>query len=199
MNHASDLRLVEFFKRTLLFAAPISLLCAACFGADATPPPVATKMSGACPAAADQPLAFWFGRWEVFAEGKLDGHSYIESTLQGCTVLEHWDDVSGLQGMSVFYFEPHIRQWKQVWITDRAFAPGGLKEKAMISSTSELARFQGSIWVTPDRMILDRTTLHKLEGGRVSQVIEYSKDGGTTWTKSYDAIYRHVAGDHSEK
>jgi hypothetical protein len=63
----------------------------------------------------------------------------------------------------------------------------------MIFSSADSVRFQGAIWVAPDRMVLDRTTLRKLDRGRVSQTIEYSKDGGTTWTASYDAIYRPAA------
>jgi hypothetical protein len=155
----------------------------------------ADKKPGACPMTAEQPLAFWFGRWEVYSAGKLDGHSSIESTLQGCAVVEHWDDVSGFKGMSLFYFEPHVRQWKQVWVTDHAFSPGGLKEKALVYSTADLVRFQGTVWVASDRMVIDRTTLRKLDGGTLSQVIEYSKDGGATWIKTYDAVYRPAATD----
>ncbi|HEY2394522.1 MAG TPA: hypothetical protein VGH81_00905 [Rudaea sp.] len=154
---------------------------------------VSAAAAGACPAPPDQPLAFWFGHWDVYAQEKLDGRNFVESTLGGCAVIEHWDDASGFKGMSVFYFEPHAHQWKQVWITDHAFAPGGLKEKTMIFSSADSVRFQGAIWVAPDRMVLDRTTLRKLDRGRVSQTIEYSKDGGTTWTASYDAIYRPAA------
>ena len=87
------------------------------------------------------PLAFWLGHWDVYAEGKLDGHSYIESALDGCAVIEHWDDVSKMHGMSLFYFEPHTAQWKQVWVTDHATVPGGLKEKTMIFAESGQVRF----------------------------------------------------------
>ena len=85
--------------------------------------------SGACPAPSSQPLAFWFGHWDVYADEKLDGRNVVESVFGGCGVIEHWDDASGFKGMSVFYFEPHVRQWKQVWITDHAYAPGGLKAR----------------------------------------------------------------------
>jgi hypothetical protein len=173
------------------FALTAFFLCSSCFVADALPPPTEPAPApSACSATTEQPLAFWFGHWEAFADDKLDGHSFIERTLGGCAVLEHWYDVSGFEGMSLFYFEPHLRQWKQVWVTDHALTPGGLKEKTMIYSSADLVRFQGTVWVTPDRSILDRTTLHKLDGGDVSQIIEYSKDGGATWIKTYDAIYR---------
>jgi hypothetical protein len=41
-------------------------------------------------------------------------------------------------------------------------------------------------------MLLDRTTLRRLDDGSVSQVIEHSSDGGTTWIKAYDAVYRRA-------
>jgi len=175
----------------VLIALASSLACSATTSAD--------KKAGACPTTGEQPLAFWLGRWDVYADGKLDGHSFIESTLQDCAVVEHWDDVSGFKGMSLFYFEPHIHQWKQVWVTDHALSPGGLKEKALVFSTADLVRFQGTVWVAPDRMVIDRTTLRKLDDGTLSQVIEYSKDGGSTWMKSYDAAYRPAAADHLDR
>jgi hypothetical protein len=150
----------------------------------------AEAAADACPAGSNQPLAFWFGRWDVYADGKLDGRNFVESALGGCAVIEYWDDASGSRGMSLFYFEPHQRQWKQVWVTNHALAPGGLKEKTMIYATADRVRFQGIVWAAPDRMILDRTTLSKVDGGRVAQVIELSRDGGSTWTKAFDAIYR---------
>jgi hypothetical protein len=95
--------------------------------------------------------------------------------------------------MSLFYFEPHEQQWKLVWVTDHALDIGGTKEKAMLTATDDAVRFQGSVWVAPDRAILDRTTLKKLPDGSVSQIIEISRDGGATWQKNYDAVYRRAS------
>ena len=147
---------------------------------------------GRCPPAASLPFAFWLGHWDVYSAGKFDGRNFIESTLDGCSAIEHWDDASGFRGLSIFYFEPHAGQWKQVWLTDHARRPGGTKEKILIHADHSSVRFQGTLWVAPDHAVLDRTTLRKLESGRVSQVIEHSADGGTTWVKSYDAEYRRA-------
>jgi hypothetical protein len=35
-------------------------------------------------------------------------------------------------------------------------------------------------------------------GARVAPVIEYSKDGGTTWTTAYDANYRPATASSGE-
>jgi hypothetical protein len=142
---------------------------------------------------APQPLTFWFGHWDVYAEGKLDGHNFIERTLDGCAVIEHWDDVSGMHGISLFYFDSRAQLWKQVWITDHALQPGGMKEKQLISATPDEVRFQGTVWITAQRSVLDRATLRKLDADEVSQVIETSSDGGRTWRRSYDAVYRRKA------
>jgi len=154
---------------------------------------VALRSAGAAEcAAAPQPLAFWFGHWDVYAEGKLDGRNFIERTLDGCAVIEQWDDVSGMRGISLFYFDAHAQQWKQVWVTDHALQPGGMKEKQLISATPDEVRFQGTVWVSAQRAVLDRTSLHRRSADEVSQVIEYSTDGGRTWTRSYDAVYRRA-------
>jgi hypothetical protein len=39
--------------------------------------------------------------------------------------------------------------------------------------------------------VLDRTTLTPLSDGRVRQVIEISRDHGTTWQTGFDAYYTH--------
>jgi len=43
----------------------------------------------------------------------------------------------------------------------------------------------------PDgRLILDRTALTPIRPGEVRQLIETSRDGGTTWRAGFDARYR---------
>jgi len=178
-------------KSPAQLAAAALLACTLAAGYAATSPDAAPQPGG-CPAAAGQPLGFWLGNWDVYAGEKLDGHDVVESALNGCAVIERWHDASGFDGMSLFWFEPHSRQWKQVWVTDHALAPGGLKEKFLLFAGPDSVRFQGTVWVGPDRMILDRTTLRRLDGGRVGQLIEYSKDGGTTWVIAYEAVYRRA-------
>jgi hypothetical protein len=38
-------------------------------------------------------------------------------------------------------------------------------------------------------LILDRTTLPTIADGGVRQIIEISRDGGTTWRTTFDGIY----------
>jgi ketosteroid isomerase-like protein len=128
-------------------------------------------------------LDFWFGKWDVSQGGQLDGTDTVEATLDGCAVLEHWRDVAGGEGSSLFYYDPSADVWKQVWVTDQALRLGGMKEKIeqkeLTSSTR--IRFEGTF---------DRTTLTREADGKVHQLIERRVDGGKTWRTTFDAIYQ---------
>jgi hypothetical protein len=135
-------------------------------------------------------LDFWVGEWRVVDSAGIEvGRNRIERILDGCAVTETWRDTGNNEGRSLFYYVPSQKQWKQVWVTPQALIPGGLKEKHLIGRTTDGGvRFQGEI-VGPRGLILDRTTLSPQPGGRVRQLIEISRDAGTTWRTSFDAIY----------
>ncbi|HEY7642855.1 MAG TPA: nuclear transport factor 2 family protein [Steroidobacteraceae bacterium] len=126
-------------------------------------------------------LDFWLGHWDVFEGGQLVGTNFIEPSLDGCAVLEHWTEQGGA-GTSLFYYDVSTDRWKQVWVTDQALHPGGMKEKVeQIDFTAAgRIRFRGR----------DRTTLTRETDGKVRQVIESTPDGGKTWHAVFDAIYK---------
>jgi hypothetical protein len=129
-------------------------------------------------------LDFWVGEWRVLLGERQVGTNRIEKVVHGCALIEHWRDGRGIEGMSLFYYEPTQRQWKQVWVD-----PGGVKEKHLIATLEQGGvRFQGELR-RGGRIVLDRTTLSPLGGGRVRQLIEQSEDGGTTWQARFDAVY----------
>lgn len=106
-------------------------------------------------------------------------------------VTEEWQDAMGSRGQSLFYVEPVLHQWKQVWVTDGADRVGGIREKHLIARLpGGGVRFLGEVRATNGPTILDRTTLSPLSGGEVRQLIEISRDGGTTWQAGFDARYR---------
>lgn len=154
--------------------------------------------------AADEPLAcsgesvlaqldFWVGDWEVCAGGERAGRDRVVRILGGCAVTESWLASDGSRGESLFYYAAAEKQWKQVWVTDQALRPGGLKEKHLIARSADGGvRFQGEIALPDGRLLLDRTTLRPLGAGRVGQRIEISRDGGEHWTPTFDAEYRPV-------
>jgi hypothetical protein len=136
-------------------------------------------------------LDFWLGDWEVCAAGERAGHDRVTRVLSGCAVREEWTAGDGSRGESLFYYAASERLWKQVWVTDQALRPGGLKEKHLIARFADGGvRFQGEIALPDGRRVLDRTTLRPAAAGRVGQRIEISRDGGEHWTPTFDAEYR---------
>ncbi|HEY4307621.1 MAG TPA: hypothetical protein VGM82_24315 [Gemmatimonadaceae bacterium] len=166
-----------------VFATPA--IVAAQTSTTAPPPP---------PSCASDPafhvLDFWVGSWTVVdSTGANVGTNRIEKILDGCAVTELWHEPNGDEGRSLFYYVPAQRQWKQVWITPAARAPGGLKEKFLLHADAKSVRFQGEIIGQRGAIILDRTTLSRVADGRVRQQIEISRDGGTSWEMTFDATY----------
>ena len=157
----------------------------------------ATAQAGA--ACGDEPrlhaLDFWLGRWNVTAGGGPSGSNEIDAILGGCAVTEHWLDVQGNAGLSLFWFDRNADRWKQVWVTAQALESGGAKEKMEVRdlTTPSRIRFQGRYpGRTPGITIDDRTTLTREAPDRVRQLIEISKDGGRSWLAVFDAEYRRV-------
>lgn len=136
-------------------------------------------------------LNFWVGEWEVFVDETQVGTNRIEQILDGCAIMEHWQDVRGGQGKSLFYYHPTEGRWKQIWVTPNPFRPGGVKEKAHIETLDNGAiRFQGTVVTLQGQTYLDRTTLIPTENGDVRQIIEISADEGESWREMFNAVYK---------
>lgn len=136
-------------------------------------------------------LDFWLGDWEVWSAGRFAGTDRVSKIVGGCAVAENWTAADGSLGQGVFFYLPLEKRWKQVWISDVALRPGGLKEKSLILRFPDGGtRFQGEIALPDGRRILDRTTLRPMPSGSVYQRIEHSSDGGDRWTTDFEAEYR---------
>ncbi len=140
-------------------------------------------------------LDFWVGTWDVFdKKGDKVGTNMIEKILSDCAVIENWEGSSGYKGKSLFYYHQSEAVWKQVWVTEYATSPRGLKEKVLVKRfAGGRTRFQGEL-EGPKGTILDRTTLTPLLDGRVKQVIEVSADDGETWNMTFEAYYVRQGG-----
>ena len=143
-------------------------------------------------------LDFWVGTWDVYVESQRVGRNRIEKVLDGCAVMEHWSARDGGDGKSLFFVD-YDNRWVQVWISEFARTPGGVKEKVMVDDPPEGAvRFQGVVRHLTAGEWLDRTTLTPREDGTVHQLIEVSEDRGLTWNPTFDAVYRPVADSPPE-
>jgi len=145
----------------------------------------------ACASPIYQELDFWVGEWVVESDGILQGTNRITKILDGCAVREEWRDAEGGLGESLFYVDPR-GTWKQVWVTENAAWIGGVKEKTRIAVAGPAVRFQGELPLPDGGRLLDRTTLTPHADGTVRQLIEVSRDGGATWSETFDAVYRRA-------
>lgn len=139
-------------------------------------------------------LDFWLGDWTVKAGTRVVGTNRIVKILNGCAVMENWVASDGSEGKSLFYYDSNQKTWHQVWVTDAAYAPGGLKEKTLVEHLRGGGlRFQGEITRADGGSYLDRTSLIPRSDGTVRQWIQVSTDGGEMWTSVFDAIYERRA------
>ena len=135
-------------------------------------------------------LDFWVGEWDVYIGNRLVGHNLIEKTLDGCAIFEHWRASDGAEGKSLFFVD-YDGHGAQIWVSQWAMTPGGVKEKVMVDDPPDGAvRFQGVVRHPEAGAWLDRTTLMPAEDGSVRQLIEVSRDNGSTWSPTFDGIYR---------
>ncbi len=134
---------------------------------------------------------FWVGEWVVYAGGDQVDENRIEKILNGCAVAEFWVASDGGEGQSLFFIDTN-GHWQQVWVTEWAADPGGVKEKSLVEAPDGAVRFQGQISHPRSGSYLDRTTLTPMGDGAVHQLIEISTDAGKTWRSTFDAIYTPV-------
>jgi hypothetical protein len=141
-------------------------------------------------------LDFWIGTWRVTSGRQFAGTDVVTSELAGCAVVEKWSDADGSRGQSLFVYDTFSGRWQQTWVTDAATHVGGLKYKTLVARyPGGGVRFQGVLPAPSGKPpILDRTTLTPVADGTVHQVIEISRDGGSTWTTTFDATYAHADG-----
>jgi hypothetical protein len=186
MYAENDLRRRLVAVCSLIFALLIVPGSATSAGAQATPVTPPTCLSDSTYHVFD----FWLGSWNVVdSAGAKLGSNRIERIVDGCAIMENWTEPDGSEGKSLFYYATDQRRWKQVWVTPNAMSPGGFKEKRLVARLPGGGiRFQGEI-VGPVAITLDRTTLTPMTGGKVRQLIEVSRNGGTSWITTFDAIY----------
>ena len=62
-------------------------------------------------------LDFWVGQWKVFGPGgEPVGTSDITKSEKGFAITENWTSKSGATGVSLNYFDPVDKNWRQVWV-----------------------------------------------------------------------------------
>lgn len=151
-----------------------------------------------CSAAEHRQFDFWLGEWEVLGgDGKVVGHSRIESILNGCVIAEHWSSGGNPpgagDGRSFNLFNAQTGKWEQFWVDaqgTRLSLDGNLVAGSMVLSGQQ---------PKPDAKTgtaqRERITWTPNDDGSVRQLWESSKDDGKTWSIAFDGTYRHPPKD----
>jgi hypothetical protein len=131
---------------------------------------------------------FWIGEWDVRdRSGKLVGKNSIVLEQNGCLLIERWRASSGNTGMSMNYYDPQARLWKQNWVSPGVVLhlSGDFRDGAM--------NLEGPLQEIPEaRVTLLRGVWTKLPDGRVRQLFTQSADSGKTWQEWFDGYYTRV-------
>ncbi len=167
-------------KRILFVLIPT--LCLATFAIAQSQPKPPSKPCGTQPEY--RQLDFWIGEWDVEVKGQHAGNSSIQMILDKCVILENWAGSKGMNGKSFNIYNAAKGKWQQTWVDDTGGVlefTGEFKDGAM--------RFLAEVPGKDGSKTLNRMTFTPLDGGRVRQLIEASKDDGKTWTVSFDGLY----------
>lgn len=148
-------------RRSLLSVATAALLCG-------------DLSAAGCEGTEHRQFDFWIGKWKVEnPEGKLAGHSRIESILDGCAIHEHWRGAGGSHGKSLNSYDAASGEWHQFWTDNRGMTlslSGGWSAGAMV--------LEGTRRDGQGREVRDRIRWRPEDNGSVVQTWEQSVDDG---------------------
>jgi hypothetical protein len=128
-------------------------------------------------------LDFWLGEWDVFVNGAKTATSSITKSEGGCTLHEDYKTLNSYFGRSMNYYDPTDKKYTQIWI-DKF---NGIIKFKEVEARKGYLKFQadgGGGTLTNMDYTLDETT------GNVTQTMDNSKDGGKTWTSSFNGVYK---------
>ena len=144
------------------------------FGVGRIPPTVP------CTAPEFRQFDFWLGGWNVAPSDAPPDARQASSTITaepgGCAIFEDFHDLD-VHGVSISLYDPATAKWYQTFIDNaggRLVLSGGLVSGSMVLAGS------GNV---------NRITWESLTGG-VRQFGEDSRDGGATWSTTFDLLYR---------
>lgn len=151
------------------------------------PPSAAAQGQGrpTCDAPEFRQFDFWVGDWDVTVSGQPAGTNMVTLEEAGCVVHEHWKGSRGGTGQSFNFYDRQDRKWHQVWVSNsgNALFLTGSREGNLLTLVGESTQADGST-------VLNRLSFRNNPDHTVRQFWETSSDGGTTWTPTFDGLYR---------
>lgn len=159
------------------------------------PPNQITAKPSPCAGPQYKEFDFWLGDWDVRnAAGQILGHNRITKRYGGCVLVEEWEGAAGGSGSSFNTYDQQTKQWHQFWVdaTGRNWLSSD-REGNPVTLRGEIHDGAMVLRSHPDTLAsigLTRVTWRPLPDGRVRQTFESSRDGGKTWTVSFDGFYQ---------
>jgi hypothetical protein len=149
------------------------------------------------PCAADsnyQRLAFWVGDWEVVdSTGAHYANQRVRAVLDACAITAEWTGRVGDKGLNLTSFDGRTGEWRQMYVSNQVPAPSGVSlRRSDPSYNGPGVRFIALVDPPAGQVMRSRVTILPLDGHRVMQLFEDSKDGGTTWSVQFKAEHRRT-------
>jgi len=167
------------------FATVVALVAAARVVPGQTRPPSAPPPNPCAGNPDRRRFDFWIGEWEVTTpDGHAVGSSSVQSMAGACGLLENWTASNGTTGKSLNAFNPVARQWQQYRVGQGGAVTEYRESEWHDGSLSLVARPTAASGQPTQRL-----TFTPVNDSTVRQHGELSKDGGSTWTTSYDFYY----------
>ena len=182
-------------RSSILLAAVLSVVASSAHAQTPTgsvPPPLPPR---ACLTSGEaHKFDFWIGEWDVTpwqvrapTPAQQAGTSSVYSILSHCVISENWKGARGIEGKSYNFYDPNVKHWRQVWISET----GGVLDYTGDFSDGAM-RFLGWTLNPKGDRVEQRLTFFAIAKDTVRQLFETSSDGGKTWTPGFDGRYvRH--------
>ena len=136
-----------------------------------------------CSGAEYRRLDFKLGQFDVTGmEGAKAGVSRVESLLDGCLLIEHWQGAISGYGKAFFYYDRNSRRWHTTYVTDNGES---LVMSGVFEGDALVFRGVGALSPFPG---MHRMAWSPLPNG-VKQFWEVSADGGSTWKTIHIGYY----------
>ena len=147
---------------------------------------------GRHPCRAVHTFDFWVGDFDAKPWSELDGavtgHLHNTREYDGCAIVERWNGVeSGIDGMSLSFYDTNRRAWRMVWIAD-----DGLSNDLEGSYRNGAMRFDGWVRDGKGKRILARNVLENVSPDVIRHIYSTSPDGGKTWDVKSDGRFVRV-------
>jgi len=145
----------------------------------------ARAKSSSCDSPAYRQFDFWVGDWDAYDFGgsAIVARVRVQRTLDGCALLEDYQDTGGQHGQSFSIYDASRKVWHQTWVTNRGrllVIEGSFSDGEMVLSGNETTGTGGTVV---------RGTWKPIEGG-VRETGVASQDGGKTWQPWFDLVFR---------